>query len=50
MEDFGSIISEELSKTSPKKIYMFGTTGFGESGKPEEILDKYGLRESKTFR
>ncbi|MBB1545122.1 MAG: hypothetical protein HG454_002940 [Clostridiales bacterium] len=50
MEDFGSIISDTITKEENKiinlsKITKIGTTEFGKSGKPLEVLEKFGLGE-----
>lgn len=40
----GSAISELLSQKQPKKMIFIGVENtFGESGKPEELFEKYGL-------
>ena len=40
----GSAVSEVLSQKAPRKLTMVGVKDtFGESGKPEELLEKYGL-------
>ncbi|MDD6468192.1 MAG: transketolase family protein [Erysipelotrichaceae bacterium] len=40
----GSAVSEVCAKNQPVKMVMIGTQDvFGESGKPQELLDKYGL-------
>lgn len=40
----GSAVSEVCAKHQPVKMVMIGTQDvFGESGKPQELLDKYGL-------
>jgi transketolase len=41
----GSAVSEVLSQNCPTIIKMIGIIdSFGESGKAEELMDKYGLR------
>ena len=50
MEDFGSIISDTITKEENeiinlRKITKIGTTKFGKSGKPLEVLEKFGLGE-----
>lgn len=50
MEDFGSIISDTITKEENeiinlRKIIKIGTTEFGKSGKPLEVLEKFGLGE-----
>ena len=50
MEDFGSIISDTITKEENeiinlRKIKKIGTTEFGKSGKPLEVLEKFGLGE-----
>lgn len=40
----GSAVAEVLSQNHPVKIKMIGMNdSFGETGKPEELMDKYGL-------
>jgi transketolase len=40
----GSAIAEVVAKKCPVPIEMLGIPGvFGESGKPDELLEKYGL-------
>lgn len=40
----GSAVAEVLSQKAPRKLAMVGIKDtFGESGKPEELLEKYGL-------
>jgi transketolase len=40
----GSAVAEVVVKTSPVKMKMIGMPDcFGESGKPEELMEKYGL-------
>ena len=59
MEGFGSIISDTITKEENdvlnlRKITKIGTTEFGKSGKPLEVLEKFGLGEkeitSKIFQ
>ena len=50
MEGFGSIISDTITKEENdvlnlRKITKIGTTEFGKSGKPLEVLEKFGLGE-----
>lgn len=50
MGDFGSIISDTITKEENeiinlRKIIKIGTTEFGKSGKPLEVLEKFGLGE-----
>ena len=50
MEDFGSIISDTITKEENeiinlRKITKIGTIEFGKSGKPLEVLEKFGLGE-----
>ena len=50
MEDFGSIISDTITKEENeiinlRKITKIGTTEFGKSVKPLEVLEKFGLGE-----
>lgn len=52
MEGFGSIISDTITKEENKiinlrKITKIGTTEFGKSGKPLEVLEKFGLGEKE---
>ncbi len=52
MEDFGSIISDTITKEENeilnlRKITKIGTTEFGKSGKPLEVLEKFGLGEKQ---
>ena len=40
----GSAVAETLSKYAPSKVKMIGIQDvFGESGNPDELLEKYGL-------
>lgn len=40
----GSAVAEVLSKKAPRKVVMVGMLDvFGESGKPAQLLEKYGL-------
>jgi len=40
----GSAVAEVLVKSNPVKVNMIGMNDqFGESGKPEELMQKYGL-------
>lgn len=45
----GSIVSETLSESLPKIVRKIGTTTFGESGKPTELLEKYNLSKNKII-
>lgn len=52
MEGFGSIISDTITKEGNdvlnlRKITKIGTTEFGKSGKPLEVLEKFGLGEKE---
>ena len=52
MEGFGSIISDTITKeendvSNLRKITKIGTTEFGKSGKPLEVLEKFGLGEKE---
>ncbi len=52
MEGFGSIISDTITKEENdvlnlRKITKIGTTEFGKSGKPLEVLEKFGLGEKE---
>ena len=52
MEDYGSIISDTITKEENdvlnlRKITKIGTTEFGKSGKPLEVLEKFGLGEKE---
>jgi transketolase len=43
----GSAVAEVLVKSNPVKVKMIGINDqFGESGKPEELMQKYGLTSS----
>ena len=55
MEDYGSIISDTITKEENeiinlRKITKIGTTEFGKSGKPLEVLEKVGLGENQIIR
>ena len=55
MEDFGSIISDTITKEENeiinlRKITQIGTTEFGKSGKPLEVLEKFGLGEKTILK
>ena len=55
MEDYGSIISDTITKEENqiinlRKITKIGTTEFGKSGKPLEVLEKFGLGENQIIR
>ena len=44
----GSAVAECLAKHCPKKQVFIGTQDtFGESGKPDQLLEKYGLSAEK---
>ena len=52
MEGFGSIISDTITKEENdvlnlRKTTKIGTTEFGKSGKPLEVLEKFGLGEKE---
>ena len=52
MEGVGSIISDTITKEENdvlnlRKITKIGTTEFGKSGKPLEVLEKFGLGEKE---
>ena len=52
MEGFGSIITDTITKEENdvlnlRKITKIGTTEFGKSGKPLEVLEKFGLGEKE---
>ena len=52
MEGFGSIISDTITKEENdvlnlRKITKIGKTEFGKSGKPLEVLEKFGLGEKE---
>ena len=47
MGGFGSTVCEVLSKNSPAPVEMIGMqNSFGESGAPDELLDKYKMNEA----
>ena len=55
MEDFGSIISDTITKEENeiinlRKITKIGTTEFGKSEKPLEVLEKFGLGEKTILK
>ena len=55
MEGFGSIISDTITKEENeiinlRKITKIGTTEFGKSGKPLEVLEKFGLEEKTILK
>ena len=55
MEDYGSIISDTITKEENeiinlRKITKIGTTEFGKSGKPLEVLEKFGLGKNQIIR
>lgn len=39
----GSIVSQVLGRRSPVPLEMMGLQGYAESGKPDQLLEKYGL-------
>ncbi len=40
----GSAVAEVVSRENPCRVYMVGQKDtFGESGKPDELLAKYGM-------
>jgi len=42
---FGSAVSEVLSQEHPTKMHILGVNDcFGESGQPDELMEKYGLK------
>ncbi|MFH2020066.1 MAG: transketolase family protein [archaeon] len=46
----GSAVAEVLSQEYPAKLKIIGMPDkFGESGKPDELLKKYGLTEKEIF-
>ena len=46
----GSAVTEVTSEAAPTRVLRIGVQDvFGHSGKPEELLDKYGLSESKIL-
>ncbi len=47
----GSAVAEVLSENLPVPLKRIGVTDtFGESGKPAELLEKYGLTDEKIFK
>ncbi len=47
----GSAVAEVLSENMPVPLKRIGVEDtFGESGKPAELLEKYGLTQEKIFR
>ena len=47
----GSAVAEVLSENRPVPLKRIGVNDtFGESGKPEELLEKYGLSADKIFK
>lgn len=47
----GSAVAEVLAQNHPVKMKMIGMQDrFGESGKPEELMEKYGLTAKHIFR
>ncbi len=46
----GSVIKEKIALKDPKKVLSIGIEDtFGESGKPNELLEKYGLTTAKII-
>ena len=37
-------MAQALAKRRPAPVEFVGLTGFAESGTPDELLDKYGMR------
>ncbi|MEK6845499.1 MAG: transketolase C-terminal domain-containing protein, partial [Nanoarchaeota archaeon] len=47
----GSAVAELLAEKFPAKVKILGMPDkFGESGKPEELWEKYGLSSSKLLK
>ncbi|HRW62775.1 MAG TPA: transketolase C-terminal domain-containing protein [Bacteroidales bacterium] len=46
----GSAVAEVLVKFAPVPVYMIGMNDrFGESGKPDELMEKYGLKSGNIM-
>ncbi|MBN1339288.1 MAG: transketolase family protein [Bacteroidales bacterium] len=51
MGGFGSAVAEVTAKYHPVPVIMTGMEDrFGESGKPEELMDKYGLNSENIIK
>ena len=47
----GSAVAEVLVKFAPARVHMIGINDqFGESGKPEELMQKYGMKSENIAR
>jgi transketolase len=47
---FGSAVAEVIVRHCPVPIEMVGMKdSFGESGQPDELMEKYGLRAANIF-
>lgn len=47
----GSAVAEVLAKFAPAPVQMIGMDDqFGESGKPDELMDKYGMKTENIVR
>ncbi len=47
----GSAVAEVLVKFAPVKVHMIGMNDqFGESGKPEELMQKYGMKADNIIQ
>ncbi len=45
----GSIVAEILSEKKPTKLIRLGMKGFGESGTPNDLYEKYKLDAKGIF-
>ena len=46
----GSAVAELLAKNFPVPVEMIGVNDqFGESGKPDELLEKYGMKSKNII-
>jgi transketolase len=43
----GGAVAEVLSEVLPTPLKRLGVTGFGESGDPKELYEKFGLSSGK---
>jgi transketolase len=43
----GVRVAQVVAETAPCPMEFIGVTGYAESGQPDELLDKYGLRSSQ---
>jgi transketolase len=45
----GARVAQALARTCPAPVEFVGLSGYAESGSPDELLDKYGMRASNIL-